>query len=120
MRRLHPLPPLAMLAMLGCGDPDRDDTGPGDQGLDPAGDEDGDGYTNADEQAAGSDPYDLTDVPYAGGWRKGIECNDSIEPTGNELGQVAHDFQLQDQHGELVSLWDFCDRVVLIEFAGFS
>jgi hypothetical protein len=113
------LPFLLALGLVACGDP-KDDTGPGDDRLDPAGDEDGDGFTNADEEAGGSDPFDAQDVPYTGGWRKGIECNDGIEPTGNEVGQVAFDFQLQDQHGELLSLHDFCDRVVLIEFAGFS
>jgi hypothetical protein len=106
-------------ALVACGD-SKDDTAAVDQGLDPAGDEDGDGFTNAQEDAGGSDPLDAGDVPYTGGWRKDIECNDSIEATGNELGQIAHDFQLQDQHGELVSLHDFCGRVVLIEFAGFG
>ncbi len=107
------------LALVACGDP-KDDSGPDDQGLDPAGDEDGDGYTNADEDTAGSDPYDATDVPYVGGWRKSIECNDDIEATGNEVGQVAFDFELEDQYGDMVSLHDFCGRVVLVEFAGFT
>ncbi len=109
------------LGLVACGDPDdsdKDDTAAED--LDPTGDEDGDGHNNGDEQAAGSDPFDAADVPYAGGWRKGIECNDDVEATGNEVGQVAFDFQLEDQYGDMVSLHDFCDRVVLVEFAGFS
>ncbi len=109
----------SLLGLVACGDPDKDDTG-SDQGLVPSADEDGDGFTNAQEDAGGSDPYDAQDVPYAGGWRKSIECNDSVEATGNDVGDVAFDFTLEDQHGELVSLHDFCGRVVLIEFAGFS
>lgn len=109
---------LCLLGLVACGD--ENDTGPMDQSLDPAGDADGDGFTNATEEAAGSDPLDATDVPYAGGWVKSSECNDTIEATGNDQGQVAFDFELADQYGELVSLHDFCGRVVLIEFAGFT
>ena len=85
-----------------------------------AGDEDGDGFTNAEEEAGGSDPNDPNDVPYAGGWQKDLECADSIVSTGNELGQVAEDFTLLDQFGEELSLHDFCNHVVLIEFSGFT
>ena len=110
---------LSLLGLVACGDPDKDDTG-GGRGLDPSGDEDGDGFTNGAEQDAGSDPLDAQDQPYAGGWRKDSECNDTIEATGNGEGQVAFDFALEDQYGDTVSLHDFCGRVVLIEFAGFS
>jgi len=108
---------LVLLAIPACGDPD--DTGPEDEGLDPAGDEDGDGYSNAEEEQAGSDPFDPADVPYLGGWAKGA-CRDGIEASGNEVGQVAQDFSLLDQYGEPLRLHDFCDRVVLLEFAGFT
>lgn len=90
-----------------------------DPGLDPAGDEDGDGFTNAEEADGGSDPYDEGDVPYAGGWRKG-DCRNDIAPTGDDVGQVAADFALLDQYGEEVHLHDFCDRTVMLEFSGFT
>jgi hypothetical protein len=111
---------LALLGLVACGEGDKDDTGPDGDGLDPTGDEDGDGFTNGDEEAEGSDPYDATDVPYQGGWGKDADCRFDVEPTGNGEGQVAFDFALQDQYGDWVSLHDFCGRVVLIEFAGFG
>ena len=112
---------LLLLGLMACGDAkdNGDDTGD-DPGLDPAGDEDGDGFTNAEEEAGGSDPNDPNDVPYAGGWQKDLECADSTVSTGNELGQVAEDFTLLDQFGEELSLHDFCNHVVLIEFSGFT
>lgn len=91
----------------------------GDAGLDPAGDEDGDGYTNGEEADGGSDPLDATDVPYAGGWKKG-DCRNDIDPTGDDVGEVAYDFALVDQYGDTVHLHDFCDRTVMLEFSGFS
>ena len=107
----------SLAGLVACGDP-KDDTAA--EGLDPLGDEDGDGFTNAQEEQGGTDPFDAMDTPYAGGWPKDAECNDGITPTGEQVGDVAYDFELQDQHGELVSLYDFCNRVVLIEFAGFT
>jgi hypothetical protein len=93
--------------------------GVADPGLEPDGDEDGDGFTNAEEADGGSDPYDADDVPYAGGWRKG-DCRDDIVPTGDAVGEVAADFALLDQYGEAVHLHDFCDRTVMLEFSGFT
>lgn len=64
-----------------------------------------------------------TDTPeaepelYAGGWAKG-DCDD-ITATGYEPGQVAPDFALMDQHGEMVHLHDFCDRTVLLQIGAF-
>lgn len=91
----------------------------GEAPLDPLGDEDGDGFTNGDEEALGADPYDAEDVPYAGGWVKS-PCGDGHVSTGNDVGQVADDFVLKDQYGEDWSLHDFCDAVLLIEFSGFT
>jgi len=108
---------LALALFAACGKDDGD-TGPND-GLDPAGDEDGDGYSNGDEEAAGSDPLDAADVPYLGGWTKDA-CRHDVQATGNDVGQVAEDFALQDQYGETLKLHDFCDHVVLIEFSGFT
>ncbi len=98
-------------------------TGGGNTGggsTNPNGDDDGDGYSNSEEAAAGSNPADSADVPYAGGWVKDAACRDSIIATGNDEGEIAEDFALIDQYGDEVHLHDFCGRVVLLEFAGFS
>ncbi|MGC6510213.1 MAG: hypothetical protein ACON4U_17470 [Myxococcota bacterium] len=87
--------------------------------IDPDGDEDEDGWTNGEELDQGTDPFNAYDVPYIGGWKKD-SCRDEIDPTGNGIGDVAEDFGLVDQFGDRVSLHDFCNRVVLIEFAGFT
>lgn len=78
-------------------------------------DTDGDGYSDAEEVAAGSDPYHGTDVPYRGGWVKGA-CNAEVVPTGTAVGDVAEDFALTSQFGDPVHLHDFCDRVVFVSF----
>ncbi len=114
---------LALFGLVACGESDKDDTASdttGGTGLDANGDEDGDGYTNGEEEAGGSDPYDADDVPYQGGWRKDIECNGDIVPEGDDVGQIANNFQVKDQFGDMLNLYDFCNRVVLIEFSGFT
>jgi hypothetical protein len=55
---------------------------------------------------------------YEGGWPIGA-CEDDIEATGNEEGEVAEDFALSDQYGEVVRLHSFCDRVVYLVGAAF-
>jgi hypothetical protein len=107
-----------LLALCACGD--KDDSAAPDDGFDPAGDADGDGFTNGAEVDAGSDPDDASDVPYEGGWVKDAACRHDVQPTGNGVGQVAEDFALQDQFGETLKLHDFCDHVILIEFSGFT
>ena len=115
------LPMLLLSGLIACGETDKDDTGQTETDqLSPDGDEDGDGYNNGEEDAGGSDPFDATDVPYQGGWRKDIECNGDIVAEGNNPGQVADNFAVKDQYGDTVNLYDFCNRVVLIEFAGFG
>lgn len=113
--------PLWSLALIGCmGVPEG--AGSDDDlavNLDPAADEDGDGWTNGEEADGGSDPYDETDRPYIGGYGKDA-CRDDIQPTGNDIGDIAEGFALVDQYGDTVHLADFCNRVVLIEFSGFT
>ena len=74
---------------------------------------------NGEEVDQGTDPFNAYDVPYIGGWKKD-SCRDEVDPTGNGVGEVAEDFGLVDQYGDRVYLHDFCNRVVLIEFAGFT
>jgi|GEM_PF-6746010 len=111
--------------LVGCADKSDDDddvdgsgTG-GEATLDPAGDEDGDGHTNGDEAAMGSDPLDPSDVPYAGGWVKS-PCPDDLAVTGDSVGQTPGDFTLVDQYGEDWHLHDFCGSTVMLEFSGFT
>jgi len=104
---------------VGCAGADKDDDDDDDDGLSPSGDEDADGYTNGDEEAAGSDPLDAGDIPYEGGWVKS-RCPDDLEPTGDQPGQVAANFTLEDQFGQAWSLHDFCGETVMLEFSGFT
>ena len=62
--------------------------------------------------------YVDTDHPYAGGWPIDA-CRDDLVSTGNNVGQVATDFELLDQHGEYVRLHDFCGQEVLLVSAAF-
>ena len=87
-------------------------------GTDPGNpDSDGDGYDDATEASAGFDPLDGEDHPYLGGYPVS-RCDPTPEGTGYAPGDISHDFELMDQHGELVKLSDFCGSVVLIVTAG--
>jgi thiol-disulfide isomerase/thioredoxin len=137
---------LPLTLSLGCGSEDKD-------GLDPDGDEDGDGLSNGDEIKLGTDPenpdsdddgFDDGDEvasgtnpayefshEYIGGYDVGY-CNKPPSTTGPTLeltftdsgqnysynayqnGDVPDNFQWMDQHGEMVSLYSFCDRHVVI------
>ena len=108
-----------LLTACGVKIEDGDMAGLNDLYIDPDGDEDEDGWTNGEELEQGSDPFNAYDVPYIGGWKKDA-CRDDVEATGNGIGEVAEDFGLVDQFGDRVYLHDFCNRVVLVEFAGFT
>ncbi|HHO50861.1 MAG TPA: TlpA family protein disulfide reductase [Deltaproteobacteria bacterium] len=90
---------------------DEDEASLGTDPDDP--DSDDDGYNDGYEVFDHTDPLDPLDRPYAGGWQIGA-CRHDIEATGNEIGQIAEDFVLTDQHGEDLRLHDFCDREVLL------
>ncbi len=143
---------LAGCASPGSGtDPDQDPnatprttptepTLPGGTSTGPDADTDGDGLTDAEEAALGTDPLlpdtdgdgweDLAEVdgntdplseddhPYTGGWAIGA-CRHDLSSTGHDVGEVADDFELTDQFGDSLSLHDFCDREVLMVSAAF-
>jgi len=109
---------LPFVGLVACGGDTADEDDKEDE-LSPSGDEDGDGYTNGEEERLGSDPHDAGDIPYEGGWAKG-QCRDDIQAEGNEVGQVAENFSLKDQYGQDWYLHDFCHEALLIEFSGFS
>jgi peroxiredoxin len=87
-------------------------TDPGDP------DSDGDGWDDAIEVDGNTDPTKRKDHPYQGGWAMGA-CRHDVAPTGNDVGDVAEDFELEDQFGENLHLHDFCDREVLLVSAAF-
>jgi thiol-disulfide isomerase/thioredoxin len=73
-------------------------------------DMDGDGYSNADEMHAGTDPMDATSVIYVGGWPYNQDKGDIVDPGWDSepnLGTIMPNYQALDQHGDLVSLYDF-------------
>jgi hypothetical protein len=89
-------------------------------GTDPQSeDSDGDTYSDAVEDNSYTDPLDPADHPYAGGWPIDA-CRNDIVGEGVTEGQVLQDFVLLDQYGENLKLHDFCNHVVLIEHAGFG
>ena len=89
------------------------------EGADPTlADTDADGWADGDEVAGYTDPADPADHPYTGGWAMGA-CRDSVVPTGTSVGDISPDFVLLDQFGDNVSLHDFCDRTILLDFTEF-
>jgi len=89
-------------------------------GSDPSNaDTDGDGYSDGVEEAYYTDPVDPNDHPYTGGWPID-SCRHDLTPTGMNEGDVIHDVTLLDQYGEEIRLHDFCDHTILIEHAGFG
>jgi len=104
----------------------------------PEDDPDGDGFSNAEEQEAGTNPNYEYSHPYTGDYQVGF-CRDKPNPTGPtqaqrytdesgtsydylsyQKGDVAENFTLQDQHGEEVDLYSFCGtHVMLVVSAGW-
>jgi hypothetical protein len=82
-------------------------------------DTDGDGWDDGVEESYYTDPADRNDHPYTGGWPID-SCRNDLQPTGMAEGDVINDVALLDQYGEEIRLHDFCDHTVLIEHAGFS
>ncbi len=83
-------------------------------GTDPdEADSDGDGHMDGDEYWNGTDPLDADDHPYLGGWDI-TRCDEVPQVTGDGVGQVTSDFALSDQYGEEVSLYDFCQKTILL------
>lgn len=81
-------------------------------------DTDGDGKLDGEEIAQGFDPLDPEDTPYTGDYEVG-PCDEAPVATGHAPGDIAQDFSLSDQNGEIVSLYSFCDKAVLLVSAAF-
>ena len=88
-------------------------------GTDPnEADSDGDGVDDGAELGAGTDPLDGEHFPYDGGW--GIaRCDADPEGTGKNVGDIVDDFSLEDQFGQKVKLYDFCQYAVLVTVGAF-
>ena len=115
----------------GSGDEGGTDEGGGSDGSDPNADDDGDGWTNAEEEAAGTNPDYEYSHPYTGDYNVGY-CADGIAsgskgPSGKDSygyplykpGDIAENFSLMDQHGEMVDLYSFCGQTVMLVFGAF-
>ncbi|MGB0638860.1 MAG: redoxin domain-containing protein [Myxococcota bacterium] len=113
-------------------DADSDSDADADDGSSsPSADDDGDGFTNAEEESAGTNPDYEYSRPYEGGYNVGW-CDSPPNPTGptgtarvdsgGEVyewptlrnGDVSSNFQLMDQYGEMVDLYSFCGKHVMI------
>jgi peroxiredoxin len=78
-------------------------------------DSDGDSYDDGEEVAGNTDPTNRGDHPYEGGWPIDA-CRNDVESTGMGVGEIAPDFELEDQFGETVRLHDFCGKAILLTF----
>ena len=122
---------LALLTVTGCGEPepkdtavevedtetldteDTIDTGSNDPNTDETDTSDSDVEDTQDTEDATDTNQPEPNPEYIGGYNTNL-CTPEPTSTGFGIGQVSHDFELMDQHGEMVSLSDFCANTVLI------
>ena len=80
---------------------------------DPHVDSDGDGYTDAQEMHAGTDPNDPTDRIYQGGWPYNMNKDGLISPGWDAIpgpGAMIPEYTAQDQFGDTVNLYDLAGQ----------
>jgi hypothetical protein len=99
-------------------------------------DSDDDGYADGLEINEGTNPNYAYSHSYTGGYSVGwcdtppvatgptgeasfTHQGTTYEWTAYQAGDVAENFQLMDQHGEMVDLYSFCGQYVHIEFGAF-
>lgn len=121
----------------GPGDSDGDGISDADEvadGTDPDNpDSDDDGHTDGEEKDDGTNPIDAYSHSYTGGYNVGY-CESQWEGTGPtgigqwddttwtayQNGDVPDNFQMEDQHGEMVDLYSFCGKhVMIVQSAGW-
>jgi len=81
-------------------------------------DSDGDGHLDGDEAVGGFNPLDAESHPYKGGYRT-IPCETEPVSSGYAVGDISEDWELVDQHNEMVTLSDFCGQTVVLETSAF-
>ena len=104
--------------------------GGGGGGGSSSADDDADGFTNGDEDAAGTNPDYAYSHPYIEAYNVGY-CEDGVaEATGPtatssygypmyQAGDVAENFSLMDKNGEMVDLYSFCGKTIMLVSSAF-
>ena len=120
---------LVTLLSFSCASEDDKNDSMGAIGVDEnIADDDGDGFTNAEEEEMGTDPDSQYSRPYTGGYNVGVcdELPAATGPTGTgenrngvqwaayQEGDVADNWTMMDQHGEEVDLYSFCGKHVML------
>ena len=77
-------------------------------------DNDGDGNIDCNDSGCST----ASACSYEGGYDID-RCDEEVVSTGYGVGDIAYDFELMDQYGEMVQLSDFCNKVVLLEASAF-
>lgn len=129
----------SLLLLTGCFEEETEGSGDAGDLIDPTADDDGDGFTNFEEEAAGTNPNYEYSRPYEGDYNVGF-CDsppvatgprgtgEYVDPSTGDVynwpalveGDVPDNFTLQDQHGEMVDLYSFCGKhVMLVTSAGW-
>ena len=76
-------------------------------------DNDGDGDQDCDD--SGCEERESCNL-YTGGYET-ARCSDYDGGNGYAVGNISMDFELMDQHGDMVKLSDFCGKTILLEGA---
>jgi len=81
-------------------------------GTDPSSeDSDGDSFADGEEWELYSDPLDVEDYPYEGGWEH-FPFPSELAGEGCAAGDIATDFAGMDQYGQKVGLYTFYGNVI--------
>ena len=108
-----------------------------EKSTDPNLDSDGDGYTDIQEQEAGTNPDSAYSYPLAQGnyniglCENGIAQSDGpsvqasfqdggIEWSHYAQGDIVEDIMLVDQYGQNVSLYQFCGQHIMLVIGSFT
>ena len=121
----------SLLLLTGCFEEETEGSGDAGDLIDPTADDDGDGFTNFEEEAAGTNPNYAYSRPYEGGYNVGF-CDTPPEATGPSgmasitsngetyewpslaMGDVPENMTFMDQYGEMVDLYSFCGKHVMV------